>query len=209
MLLRSRKRLFDWILHARRSVDFLSTSPYVSLIGKCCKNDDVESATQLFDEIERDGVQLSSASYSSLLYLFGKHERVDAMLRVKASRGFASIEPDEPIYTNLVAGLARARRIDEAVGVLTEMRAHVEPKARTYNALIGCAAQLGRENESHRLHDEMRTEYDLLPDGDALAALVAVTTNSKSIVQLGEDFRASERRLPSQTLASLKQWFLR
>lgn len=67
------------------------------------------------------------------------------------------VVPDVFCFTPAMAALRRAGRVDDALALLTRMRAcKVEPNSFTYSALISACADAGRWEDAIRLVGEMR-----------------------------------------------------
>eukprot|EP00118_Oscarella_pearsei_P005504 m.25341 g.25341 ORF g.25341 m.25341 type:complete len:528 (+) comp28787_c0_seq2:352-1935(+) len=212
-----RRQRIGWILASCRRFNCQSTlsatqsrDEYTRLIRKCCKTDDVNGMKELVREMEDKEIGPSLANYSTLLHLLGKRGQADEMMQIREKMSAIGMEPDESVYANLVIGLSNSGRIENAVEILKEMQTkEVQIKARSYNTLISKAAQLGFPQESSRLLRQMRRDYDLLPDDNAFASVIAVTENESGITELMKDFRAAGRLWPQKSFEALRQWFVR
>ena len=89
-------------------------------------------------------------------------------------RAECSDEPDVVVYTSLVSACEKRGLLDDAKGVMAEMRARgVAPNVVTYNSFISCTRRQARLEEARRAFDEMLAA-GVEPDTITYSSMIAV-----------------------------------
>ncbi|XP_042458962.1 pentatricopeptide repeat-containing protein At5g65560-like [Zingiber officinale] len=126
---------------------------YNTLINSLAVANRYDHVDKLFDEMVASGVAPTTASYTILL----KSRSFDPNFIEYAYRLIplmvqSGCQPDTSTYTMLIAGLCRARRMDEAWGVLDQMvEDKLLPTVQSYTCIVQGYCSEGRIKEAKRL----------------------------------------------------------
>ncbi|KAE8702299.1 Detected protein of confused Function [Hibiscus syriacus] len=145
------------------------TCTYNILINACCLNGHLDDAWNLFDEMQRRGLKPDSVTFGTSNALcmelkineaFKLKEDMGMIYNVHATTfvyevmigGLCRIV----IYNNLLSGLFKAGRQDEAFGVFEEMDSNgIQPDTTTYNVMINQFCEVKYFESAYRVLKEM------------------------------------------------------
>ncbi|OAD81425.1 hypothetical protein PHYBLDRAFT_129689 [Phycomyces blakesleeanus NRRL 1555(-)] len=127
------------------------------LIG-CAQQGDMVLAKKYYDKLKQMGHYPDSNGYASLLLGSAQcatDEATDALIIHDEARRHG-VKPTTFFYNVIISKLAKARKLDHALGLFEEMRQlKVAPNAITYGTIISACVRAGSEVHARRFFGEM------------------------------------------------------
>ncbi|KAG5393059.1 hypothetical protein IGI04_023022 [Brassica rapa subsp. trilocularis] len=135
------------MIEAVKLYEFMTDGPFKPSVEDCSlllkslsagPSPDLDLVYRVSRKYESTGKPLSKAVYDGIHRYLTSVARFDkAGDTMKAMRDAAGCEPDNVTYSQLVFGLCKAKRLEEACGVLDQMEADgCLPDVRTWSVLI-------------------------------------------------------------------------
>jgi len=154
------------------------------LLDGCCHTSNVELGRSLFMDMTHPNGTIHPSPYtlSTMVKLFGKCGKTDeAFLLVSSMEQQFKVKPSVVIFTCLMSGCIRNRKLKEAFAVFEMMQAHgVPPDETTYAILIQGMIQNGSAEEAVAM--VLRSPEDSRLPSEALNSLLH-TLLSKSMLE--------------------------
>ncbi|EFJ36727.1 hypothetical protein SELMODRAFT_77006 [Selaginella moellendorffii] len=128
---------------------------YTTLIDGLCKSGFLDDAYALYRIMKRSGAFPNQRTYATLIDTFCRNDRTETALGLfDHIRDYCPL--DVAMYTAVVSGLCRERRLDDARALFREMRlAGVSADTHAYNVLLHGAFRSGRSEEAFRILEEL------------------------------------------------------
>ncbi|XP_018472499.1 pentatricopeptide repeat-containing protein At1g06710, mitochondrial [Raphanus sativus] len=150
---------------ARKLLDAMSTEGcepneivYDALIDGLCKVGKLEEAQEVKTEMSEHGFTATIYTYSSLIDRYFKMKRQDLVSKV-LSKMLDSFKPNVVIYTEMIDGLCKVGKTDEAYKLMKVMEENgCEPNVVTYTALIDGFGVIGKIETCLELLERMGTK---------------------------------------------------
>ncbi|RXH73395.1 hypothetical protein DVH24_013079 [Malus domestica] len=168
---RSEKLFEAFLLSQRQSLTPLA---YNALIGACARNGDLEKALHLMSRMHQDGYGSDFVYYSLIIQSLTRSNKIDSPIMLKLYREIESesIEIDDQLFNDIIAGFAKAGEPSQAMHLLAMVQATgLNPKTATLVAVISSLGNSGRVVEAEAIFEEMR-EGGLQPRTRAYNALL-------------------------------------
>ncbi|KAF7814319.1 pentatricopeptide repeat-containing protein [Senna tora] len=150
---------------------FPDTYKLTQLINKLCRKRKTNLAWDVLHDVIRLGGVVEAASCNALLTGLGRDRDVKRMNDLLAKMKEMEIQPSVITFGIIINHLCKSRRIDDALGVLEEMRGKggssgmkVEPDVVIFNTLIDGLCKVGRHEESLGLLEQMKTQSEHRPN---------------------------------------------
>ncbi|WZY98723.1 hypothetical protein YC2023_071052 [Brassica napus] len=179
------------MIEAVKLYEFMTDGPFKPSVEDCClllkslsagPSPDLDLVYRVSRKYESTGKPLSKAVYDGIhRYLTSVARFDEAGDTMKAMRDAAGCEPDNVTYSQLVFGLCKAKRLEEACGVLDQMEADgCLPDVRTWTVLIQGYLKNNEVDKSFACFENM-LEKGLVIDSGLLDVMVGMFLSQNRI----------------------------
>eukprot|EP00746_Dinoflagellata_sp_MGD_P073993 gnl/MRDRNA2_/MRDRNA2_29951_c0_seq1.p1 gnl/MRDRNA2_/MRDRNA2_29951_c0~~gnl/MRDRNA2_/MRDRNA2_29951_c0_seq1.p1 ORF type:complete len:909 (+),score=221.53 gnl/MRDRNA2_/MRDRNA2_29951_c0_seq1:114-2840(+) len=156
-------RCFDVLADMKRHGIQCNTITYNTLLDACTKCGQMDRISEVFNDMQRNAVEPDLITYSTLVKGFcqaGDLERAfDLVQDVKQDGG---LKLDEIVYNSLLDGCARQQKVDQAMEVLSDMRAAgIVPSNYTLSILVKLLGRAKRLKQAFTVVDELCSAYNI------------------------------------------------
>lgn len=157
------ERCFDVLTEMKSHGIQSNTITYNTLLDACIKCGAMERISEVFNEMQRNAVEPDLITYSTLVKGFcqaGDLERAFELVQDVKQDG--SLQLDEIVYNSLLDGCARQQKVDQAMEVLTDMRAaNIVPSNYTLSILVKLLGRARRLKQAFSVVEELCVSYNI------------------------------------------------
>merc|ERR1719487_1136347 len=176
-------RCFDVLAEMKGHGIQCNTITYNTLLDACTKCGQMDRISDVFNDMQRNGVEPDLITYSTLVKGFcqaGDLERAfDLVQDVKQDGG---LKLDEIVYNSLLDGCARQQKVDQAMEVLSDMRAAgIVPSNYTLSILVKLLGRAKRLKQAFTVVEELCTSYNIRLNVHVYTCLIQACLQNQKI----------------------------
>ncbi|KAB1216467.1 hypothetical protein CJ030_MR4G002240 [Morella rubra] len=146
---------------------------YNILIHACCRIGSLDGAWNVFDEMQRRGVQPNAVTFGTLVHQLCLNFRLKEAFKLKKDMGAYGVTPNALVYTSLIKGLCGMGKLSSAFMLKEEMvKNKLKLDSAVYSTLIRALFNAGRKEEAFGVLEEMK-EIGCKPDAVTYNALIS------------------------------------
>ncbi|KNA19504.1 hypothetical protein SOVF_060450 [Spinacia oleracea] len=134
-----------------------NTVTYNCLIDGLCKVGELDKSLELFDEMEKQGVQPNVITVNTLVSGLCRHGKAGSALKFYREMEGKGLRGNKVTYTTLISGFCGVNNISKAMGLFKEMRQTCAPDAIVYYTLISGLSQAGLMDDVESILLDMKS----------------------------------------------------
>lgn len=178
------KYLADRAQNSLANMETVSVKPdiitYNAMLDICRQSEDLERAFQIWEEVEREGLEPTAQSYGTIMSACGDAgEHLLGLRYYEEFKKRGNVEGSTELYTCAIHMCATEGDWDDAYQTYREMRAaNVEPDAMVFAVLMDVAARSGRPEKAFELLKEMQHDVGMKPTSEVYSTLIGICARS-------------------------------
>jgi len=177
------ERCFDVLAEMKSHGIQCNTITYNTLLDACIKCGSMDRISEVFDEMQRNAVVPDLITYSTLVKGFcqaGDLERAFQLVQDVKQDG--SLKLDEIVYNSLLDGCARQQKVDQAMEVLSDMRAvGIVPSNYTLSILVKLLGRGRRLKQAFSVVEELCGSYNIRLNVHVYTCLIQACLQNQKI----------------------------
>jgi pentatricopeptide repeat protein len=177
------ERCFDVLAEMKGHGIQCNTITYNTLLDACTKCGQMDRISDVFNDMQRNGVEPDLITYSTLVKGFcqaGDLERAFELVQdVKQDGG---LKLDEIVYNSLLDGCARQQKVDQAMEVLSDMRAaSIVPSNYTLSILVKLLGRARHLKQAFSVVEELCGAYNIRLNVHVYTCLIQACLQNQKI----------------------------
>eukprot|EP00439_Symbiodinium_sp_Y106_P041365 s1099_g5.t1 len=175
-------------------------------IAEFAKSKQLKRAISAFEEFEKEGLQPSVYTFSSLINAYVRTADLAGALEVMSTMKKRGIKPNVSIFTILLKGYSQAGDLCAARELLDEMvEQGVAPDARAVNAFFRGCVYHGDVPMASEVFSEMESSWQLIPDFTSLRYVVQLFGQGLRVNTMKDLMQKLQKATPSMQDSGAKK----
>merc|ERR1719235_172599 len=160
-----------------------NTITYNTMFDACARCGTMDRVPELLENMRKSKAEPDIITYSTLVKGFCLAGDVDRAFRVlEEMKSDGKFAPDEIMYNSLLDGCAKLHRVEDAEGLLDDMRANsVSPSNYTLSILVKLFGRTRRLNQAFKVVERLSTENGLRPNIHVYTCLMQACIQNRQI----------------------------
>ncbi|CAE7362609.1 Capn15 [Symbiodinium microadriaticum] len=175
-------------------------------IAEFAKSKQLKRAISIFEKFEKEGLQPSVYTFSSLINAYVRTADLAGALEIMSTMKTRGIKPNVSIFTILLRGYCQAGDLRAARELLDEMvEQGVAPDARAVNAFFrGCVFH-GDVPMASEVFSEMESSWQLVPDFTSLRYVAQLFSQGLRVNTMKDVMQKLQKATPSMQDSGAKK----
>ncbi|KAM7252002.1 hypothetical protein ACFE04_023885 [Oxalis oulophora] len=178
-------------------------------LDMCSKNCDLVEALSLYDEAQKNGIQLTLHHYNIVLYLCASNGSTlgfDIFKRMVVEK----VSPNEATFTSVARLAAAIDDPDMAFDLVKQMKVFgIPPKLRSYGPALFGFCKKGDTDKAYEIDLHM-SQSGVIPEESELSALLKLSAEKSKpdkVYEMLHRLRASVRQVSEGSFSIIEDWF--
>ncbi|CAE7386954.1 Lmf1 [Symbiodinium sp. CCMP2456] len=182
------------------------TMALTKTIAEFAKSKQLQRAISIFEKFEKEGLQPSVYTFSSLINAYVRTADLAGALEIMSNMKTRGIKPNVSIFTILLKGYCQAGDLRAARELLDEMvEQGVAPDARAVNAFFRGCVYHGDVPMASEVFSEMESSWQLVPDFTSLRYVVQLFSQGLRVNTMKHCPRKLQKATPSMEDSGAKK----